>query len=110
MTYRVVISPDARAAILEQARYIAEEQQAPLNAARWLAEVLRAADSLEHWPRRCPKAPEDAYRDFDIHKHVVKGFTLLFTVVEESRTVWVVGARGAGQLPKIDALPSEPPE
>lgn len=109
MTYRVKITAEAKAAILEQARYIANVQHAPLNAARWLSEVYKAADSLEDWPRRCRRAPEDAFRDFEIRKRVVKGFTLLFTIVEETQTVWIIGARGSGQRPKRDGLPHTPP-
>lgn len=109
MTYRIKITADAKAVILEQARYIANDRHAPLNAARWLSEVYKAADSLEHWPRRCRRAPEDRFRDFEIRKRVVKGFTLLFTIVEDTKTVWIIGARGSGQLPKIDELPGQPP-
>lgn len=107
--YEVKITADAKAVILEKARYIAEVNIEPLNAARWLTAVYKAADTLDEWPRRCSKAEEDPYRDFDIYKLVVKRFTLLFTIVEETKTVWVIGGRAAGQLPKIDDLPDEPP-
>ena len=52
MTYTVRITPAAEASIRGQARYIAIDEQAPLNAARWLQRIDAAADSLAQWPRR----------------------------------------------------------
>ena len=46
MTYTVRITPAAEASILEQARYSAVDQHAPLNAARWLSRIFAAADTL----------------------------------------------------------------
>jgi len=108
MTYRVRITPGAEAAILEQARYIATEAQAPLNAARWLQRVYDAAETLEQWPRRCPLAEEDAYRPFEIRKHSVDGFLLLLTIKEGTQTMWVVAARRGRQKPKTHEIPESP--
>jgi len=109
MTYRVRITPGAEAAILEQARYIATEANAPINAARWLQRVYDAAETLEQWPRRCPLAEEDAFRPFEIRKYSVDGFLLLFTIIEQTQTVWIITARHGRQLPQHKAVPESPP-
>lgn len=102
-TYRVVITDAAFARIREQARYIAVEGQAPLNAERWLSRVL-AADSLDTMPRRCAKPIESELRSFEIRAIHIDGYMLLFTVDDESATVTVIGARHGRQLPRPDEL------
>jgi len=110
MSYHVIVADPAFELILEQARYIAIEQQAPLNAARWLERVFDAADSLEQWPRRCNLAPEDARRPYEVRKLNVEGSLLLFTIVESTKTVWVIGFRHGRQEPAPNQLPESPPE
>jgi len=105
MSYRVVITPSARAKIFEQARYIAVDCQSPHNAARWLERVFDAADTLAAFPRRCSLAPENGFRDFEIRRLLIGDYFLLFTVVERDRTVWVIGFRHGRQLPRPDELP-----
>ena len=109
MTYSVRITPAAEASIREQARYIAIDEQAPLNAARWLKRIYDAAESLDQWPRRCALADEDRYRPYEIRKFGVDGYLLLFTIVDETNTVWVIATRHGRQLPQIDHLPQDVP-
>ena len=110
MSYAVRITPEAEASILEQARYIAVDQQAPLNAARWLSRVYDAAETLETWPRRCALAEEDALRPFEIRKLSIDGFFLLFTVLDDRQEVWVIAMRHGRMLPRPDELPEQTPE
>jgi plasmid stabilization system protein ParE len=105
LSYRVLITEQALARIDEQAAHIAVDAGAPLNAARWLSRVLAAAETLESMPRRCPRAPEDGHRPFEIRALSVDGFLLLFTIDEGERTVTVLNARHARQLPRPDELP-----
>jgi len=106
VNYRVIITDQALARIDEQTRYIAVEGQAPLNAARWLSRVLAAAETLETMPRSCPKAPEDGHHSFEVRALNIDGFLLLFTVNDDDRTVRVLNARHARQLPRPDELSS----
>lgn len=108
MKYHVKIMPEVEAAIFRQAEYIAVEQKSPLNATRWLERIFRSAETLELMPTRCPKAEEDAFRPYDIYKHSIDGFVLLFTIDEEKREIWVIATRGRGQLPDTHHLPQEP--
>jgi hypothetical protein len=52
--HAVEVTESALDAIAEQARYIAVDAQAPLNATRWLEATWDAAHSFEHFPRRAP--------------------------------------------------------
>jgi len=106
MTSTVKITADAEASIREQARYIAIDEQAPLNAARWLERVYAATDSLDKWPRRCAIADEDRYRPYEIRKLGIDGYLLLFTIVDETNTVWVIATRHGRQQPQPDDLPA----
>jgi len=103
----VLITDAVLERIQEQARYIAVDQQAPEAAVRWLERVFEASDTLAETPRRCPHAPEDNYRSYEIRWLGVGAFMLLFTVVEEARTVWVIGARHGRHLPRPQELPDE---
>lgn len=109
MTFKERITPDAEAAIRNHARYIAIDEQSPLNSARWLERVYAAAKSLEMWPRRCALAEEDKYRPFEIRKLSVDGFLLLLTVVDEFQTVWIIAARHGHRLPLPQRLPNDIP-
>ena len=110
MTFRVMIIPAAREAILQEARRIAVDEHAPINAARWLSRVIDAADTLEHWPRRCPQAPENAFRPYEVRKLNVGDYMLLFTVVDTTRMVWVIGFRHGSRKPREDTLPRALPD
>ena len=107
MTYRVIVTDTAFESIRAQAHYIAVEQQAPEAAVRWLERVFDASDTLSKMPRRCARAPEDAYRPYEIRWLGVGAFMLLFTVVEETKTVWVIAARHGRRLPRPEELPEE---
>jgi plasmid stabilization system protein ParE len=99
VTYRVEIAPEALDNIRLQAHYIAVVAQSPDNAARWLTRVLEAADSLEHYPRRCPLAPENDMVVYEVRAMSVDGFLLLFIIDDTDRTVTIVNARHGRQQP-----------
>ena len=107
MTYEVRITAPALDRIYEQATYIANEQQAPEIATRWLQRVLNAGDSLGEMPRRCARALEDVFFPYEVRAMVIGQFVLLFTIVEETKTVWVISARHGRQLPRPGDLPAD---
>jgi plasmid stabilization system protein ParE len=107
-TYTVELTETALSAISEQARYIAIEAQAPLNAQRWLESIWDAVDSLEQFPRRGALAQEDEYLEYEVRKLVVGSHLLLFTVDDDRRTVWIVGLRHGHRLPLPEELPEDP--
>ena len=107
MNYTVILSPLALQQIDEYIDYIAEEQQAPLNASRMFERIWDAKDSLEMFPNRCPYAPENDIRDYEIRMRIVNSCLLLFTVDEQRRVVNVIGFRGGSQEPLDHTLPKE---
>jgi plasmid stabilization system protein ParE len=104
--YAVEVTASALDAIAEQARYIAVDAQAPLNAARWLEAIWDAAHSLERFPRRAPVAEEDAYVEYEVRQLVVGNHLLLFTVDDAQRNkVSVLSLRHGRRLADPGAMP-----
>lgn len=112
--YTVEVTQVALDAIANQARHIAVEADAPLNAARWLERIWDAADSLERFPRRAPLAEEDSYVGYEVRQLVIGNHLLLFTIDDESQAVFVLGLRHGRRLPRPDDLtggsPASDPE
>lgn len=86
MSYRVLITPTARARMLDQARWITVECRDPEGATRWLEGMYDAADTLAELPYRCTLAPENQYRDYEIRRLFAGKNLVLFTVAEEDQT------------------------
>lgn len=78
MKFTVRLTPDADEQIFDQARYIAEDQKAPIEAGRWLQRIYDAIDSLEEMPRSCSIAEEDAFKEYEVRKRGIDGFILLY--------------------------------
>lgn len=104
-TYAVVTTDTADAAIREQARYIAIDQQSPQNAAAWLERVWAAIDGLEFLPKRHGLAIENEHVPYEVRRVLVDNHLLLFTVAEEKQMVYIVGLRHGARLPRPQDLP-----
>ena len=102
MTYAVEVSNSSLRAIDLYIHYLRVEKQVPDAAARMLGRISRAVDSLQQWPRRCPLAPEDQYRDYEIRMKLVGSSLLLFTIDDDSLLVTIIGFRHSSQLPNED--------
>ena len=109
MKYAVEITDTAFELIRAQARYIAVDCQAPLNAARWLEQVWDVIDGLEQLPTRHNLAAEDAFKSYEVRRALVGDYLILFTVDESARRVWVIGFRHGARLPRPEELPDAPP-
>lgn len=103
-SYRVVIPDMIAAKVQEQARNIAVKGKAPLNALRWLERITTAVESLATAPRRCPLAPESAFRPYEIRSLNIDGYLILFTIDDAKNTVLILNARHGRQLPQPDQL------
>ena len=103
--FAVELTDAALSAIAEQARYIAVDAQAPVNAQSWLERIWDAADSLERWPCRATLAEEDAYVVYEVRQLVVGKHLILFTVDEERRKIWIIGFRHGHRRPRPGDLP-----
>lgn len=107
--YAVELTATAQSAIAAQARHIAVEEDAPLDAQRWLEKVWDAVDSLERWPFRAARAEEAAYVRYEVRQLIIDSHLLLFTVSDKQRKVWVSGLRHGHRLPRPQDLPDEAP-
>lgn len=105
MKYEVMISERAHSRIRAQARYIADERLAPDAAARWLEKMIDAAGSLAEMPRRSALAEEDAHRSYEVRQLLVENYLLLYTIIDETQSVWIIGFRHGRQRADVEQLP-----
>jgi plasmid stabilization system protein ParE len=95
MSYQVIIEAPAQAEIEEALRWMANES--PESAALWYFGLTEAVDRLKHFPRRCPRAPEDVAVKEEI-RHLLYGkYRILFTIRDEY--VHVLHVRHAARKP-----------
>ena len=66
MKYRVEISPKALAEVEAAHRWLSA--RSPEAAERWQAALLKAIDTLEKLPERCPRAPESGFLNAEIRQ------------------------------------------
>ena len=107
MTLEVLITPEAKQRIREQAVWIATEQAGPTVAAEWLARIEDTIDGLETMPRRYPVAAEDAWCEYEVRQVSIGQFVLFFTILEEAQRDWVIHARHGRQLTRPKDLPDD---
>lgn len=105
MIYAVTIVDGAKAAIDNYVLYLAVEKQVPQAAAKMLERIGYAINSLERWPRRCSKAPENEFRDYEIRMILVDPCVVLFTINDETKVVTIIAFRH-GRQRAIEDLPS----
>ena len=83
MTYRIELADTAKADLQEATRWIRDEVS-PAAADRWLAGLLKAANTLQKQPLRCPLAAESDKFPEDIrlllHGKRKKKYRILFTI------------------------------
>lgn len=91
--YPVLIAAPAEAEI--EAAYLHIYRDSPVNAARWRLKLLRAAGTLQRWPKRCQLAPENGPFAFEIRQLIFGEYRLLFTIHEGAAVILHVrhGAR-----------------
>lgn len=109
MKYVVEITDAAFELVRQQARYIAIDCNAPLNASRWLEQVWDVIDGLETMPNRHMLAPEDAFKSYEVRRAIVGDYFILFTIDAGAQRVWVIGFRHGGRLPLPEDLPETLP-
>jgi toxin ParE1/3/4 len=105
--HEVLIVAAAKRRIREQAEYIATVQLAPEAASKWLMRIYDKIDGLAEMPRRYRVADEDAWFDYEVRRIPIGEFVLFYTIVDETRTVWVIHAKHGKQLTEPDAFPTD---
>ena len=87
MIYRIEIADTAKADLREVTRWIRDEAS-PAAADRWLVGLLKAANTLQKQPLRCPLAAESDKFPEDIrlllHGKRKKKYRILFTIREDA--------------------------
>ena len=106
MSYRLIVTPRAKNNLITIHSYILK--QAPQAADSWLQRADRAVESLgeslgEH-PERCPLAPEASSFGKPIRQLLFGSgnrgtYRILFLVLEEKRSVYILHVRHGSRLP-----------
>jgi plasmid stabilization system protein ParE len=87
--------------------YLRIRQDSPGRAAEWRTGLLKAAQSLNLFPERCPLAPESG-PELEIRQLIYGEYRVLFTVAKD--TVYVLHIRhGARQPLRSGETPTEEP-
>src|SRR6266700_1471141 len=110
MKYKVMLEPRAGADIEEAYLWIAT--RAPDSAIKWFNGIYAAIETLETFPERCPRAPENEFFDEEIrelfYRKRVGRYRILFTIA--GQTVHILHVRHGRQRrlgdPTVD-LPEE---
>ena len=87
--YKVKITPQASAQMLEIFNYISGTLKEPVTAERLLDELQKSILSLNTMPKRVALTDEEPWRSYGIHKMPVKNFLVYFWVNEEQKEVHV---------------------
>ncbi len=98
MTYRVTLSPEFIARVLEDAQFI-ERESSIAQADAWVARIRAATTSLSRMPRRCRVAEESTYFQMEVRSLIVDGYMILFTIDDAHAAVNVFSARHGRQRP-----------
>ncbi|UUO06888.1 hypothetical protein M4951_00910 [Blastopirellula sp. J2-11] len=78
-----MISTEALSGIDTFLAFIAVERQSPINSERWRRKASKAIESLAYFPHRCPIAPENAFRDYEIRAQIVDPCVFLFALTKK---------------------------
>jgi len=88
-TFKITVSPKARADILEAASYI-QQTRSPQASSQWKASLTDAILSLKDMPSRCPKASESDDVGLEIRALLHHPHRILFRVVDDKKTVEIM--------------------
>ncbi len=95
MAYNVVIFPSAQKDIERAYRWMVKHT--PRGATLWHFDLLKAIDSLESFPYRCPLALENQYFKDELRQLLCGKYRIVFTVKDEE--VHILHVRHASRKP-----------
>ena len=87
--YKVKITPQASAQMLEIFSYISDTLKEPVAAERLLDELQKSIFSLDTMPKRVALTDEEPWHSYGIHKMPVKNFLVYFWVNDELKEVHI---------------------
>ena len=87
--YKVKITPQASAQMLEIFSYISDTLKEQVIAERLLQDLQKSILSLNTMPKRVALVEEEPWRSYGIHKMPVKNFLVYFWINEEMKEVHI---------------------
>lgn len=96
MRLSLQLTKRARADVEAIYEWIAEHQEQPGNALRWLDGLQDAFESLSTHPGRCRVAPESRFLDYEVRQRLYHQHRILFVI--QQRAVFVLHIRHGNRL------------
>jgi plasmid stabilization system protein ParE len=88
--YRIRITRQAKAHLLEIRRYIEKELLSPIAAKNTIAAIKAEIQSLSNMPGRVHLTPEEPWHSSGVRRSRVKNFYIYFWIDEEGKTVQII--------------------
>jgi toxin ParE1/3/4 len=85
------VKPTDKALVDATEAYFWINEESPEAAVRWREGLMKAFQSLEQNPLRCPLAPENSFFEEEIRQRIYGRYRILFTI--EGKTVFVLRVR-----------------
>ena len=81
MAYQVIIEAPAQEDIKAALEWMA--QSSGKRATLWYYDLMEAIESLENFPKRCARAPENKYVKEEVRQLLFEKYRILFTIRDE---------------------------
>ena len=88
--YRIRITRQAKAHLLEIRRYIEKELLSPIAAKNTIAAIKAEIQSLSNMPGRVHLTPEEPWHSSGVRRSRVKNFYIYFWIDEGNKCVYVI--------------------
>ena len=88
--YRIIVTPDALANLVELRHYIANVLMAPGTAVKYIRLIRKEIATLEQLPARIAPVDEEPWHSRGIRFLIVKNFYVYYRIDETAQTVYIL--------------------
>lgn len=88
--YRVIITPDASADLIELKNYIANTLKAPDTALKYIRGIRQEVEKLQTFPAAIAPVDDEPWHSRGIRRKVYKNFYIYYRVDESKKIVYVL--------------------
>ena len=107
--YRIIVTPDAAADLIELRSYIANVLMAPGTALKYIRLIRKEIATLEILPSRIAPVDEEPWYSRGIRHLIVKNFYVYYRIDETAKTVFILNVvyNRRDQLKVLAQMPIE---
>ena len=89
-SYRIIVTPDAKADITELRDYIANVLLSPKTARSYIQNLRKEIGKLSEMPTRIKLIDDEPWHSRGVRKFIVRNFLVYFRVEEDKKTVYIL--------------------